>query len=52
MAGIIPPFTVSDAIYDCGVMESALFNGDTKSDRISAELSDDDFSSCLYKTYK
>ena len=38
MAGINPPFTVTDAISYCGVTVSALFNGDTKADSMSAEL--------------
>ena len=52
MAGINMYFTVVDAIYDCGVTDDALFNGNTKSDRMADELFDYDLLSCLDKTYK
>ena len=52
MEGINPPFKVADAIHDCGVMEGALFKDNTKSDRMSAELFDYYFLSCMEKTYE
>ena len=52
MAGINPPFTVVDAIYYFRVKDSALFNEDTKSDRMAAEIFDYDLSSCIDKTYE
>ena len=50
--GVNTPFTVVNAIFDCGVTDVALFNGDTKVDRMAAELFDDEFLSCMDKTYK
>ena len=51
-AGVNLPFTVANAVFYCGVMEGALFKDNTKSDRMSAELFDDDFLSCMEKTYE
>ena len=52
MAGNYPTFTVADAKYYCGVTDSDLFNDDMKSDSMSAEVFDDDLSSCMDKTYE
>ena len=52
MSGVNPPFTIANAIFDCGVTDGALFNSNTKADRISDELFDDDFLSCMENTYK
>ena len=52
MAGVNPYFTVANAIFDCGVTYGALFNGNTKSDSMAAELFDYDFLSCMENTYE
>ena len=46
-AGVNLSSTVSGAIYYCGLTDGALFNGNTKADRMDAELFDYDFSSCM-----
>ena len=38
-------------MFDCGIMDAILFEGDTKASRIATELSDDDFTSCMDKMY-
>ena len=48
--GANPPVTLANAMFDCGIRDAALFDGDTKSSRIYTELFDDNFTSCLYKT--
>ena len=52
MTGLNPTFTVEKTIFDCGVMDVALFNGNRKADRMATELFDDDFSFCMDKTYE
>ena len=52
MAGFNPHFTVVNTIFDCSVTYGALFYGNKKSDRMAAELFDDDLSSCMEKTYE
>ena len=52
MAGINPPFTVADAIYDCGVMDGSLFHDNMKADRMSDKLLYYELSSCMDNTYK
>ena len=51
-AGVKPHFTIVNAIFDCGVTDDALFNGDTKSDKMATGLFNDDFLSCMDKNYK
>ena len=47
MSGVNPTFTVANVIFYCGVTDGALFNRNKESDRMAAELFDDDFSSCM-----
>ena len=49
--GANPPFTLENAMFDCGIMDAILFDGDTKASRISTELFDDEFTSCMDKRY-
>ena len=43
---------MEDAIILCGVNDNVLFNGATRAQRISSEVFDDEFESCLDKTFK
>ena len=45
-------FTVANLIFNCGVTYGALFKCNTKSDRMTVELFDGEFSSCMDKMYK
>ena len=36
-------FTLVNAMFDCGIMDTSIFDGDTKASRISTEIFDDDF---------
>ena len=48
---IPPPLqTVRDAIIECGVINSIFFKGSTTVERITFEVFDDDFHSCMDKT--
>ena len=49
--GANPPFTRVNAMFDCGIVDAVLFVGNTKAIRIATELFDDDFTSCMDKTY-
>ena len=49
--GANPPFTLANALFDCGITDATLFDGDTKASRIATELFDDDFTSCMDKTH-
>ena len=49
--GSNPPFTLVNAMFDCGITDAILFDGDTKASSIATELFDDDFTSCMDKTY-
>ena len=49
--GANPPFKLANAIFDCGITDATLFDGDMKASRIATELFDDDFTSCMDKTY-
>ena len=51
MAAVPQAFTVIDAINQIGITDRTLFNGATKAQRIATELFDDDFTSCLDKTF-
>ena len=44
--------TVLDAIVLCGVNHQIMFNRATAAERISTEIFDDDFSSCMDKSMK
>ena len=46
-----PPFTVIDAMIQCGVDNVVLFNGSTQAIRIGTEVIDNDFQSCMDKTF-
>ena len=45
------PFTVFNAMVACGIDNNTMFNGATACERIATEIFDDDFLSCLDKTY-
>ena len=45
------PFKLANAMFDCGITDALLFDSDTKKIRIATELFDDDFTSCMDKTY-
>ena len=49
--GAFPPFTLAYAIFNCGIMDAVLFDSDTKASRIATEIFDNDFTSCMDKTY-
>ena len=49
--GANPPFTLANAMFDCGTMDAVLFDSDAKASRINTELFDHDFTSCMDKTY-
>lgn len=45
------PFTVMDAMIACGINNAVFFNGATACQRIATEIFDNDFLSCLDKSY-
>ena len=49
--GANPPFTPANTIFDCGITDAVLFDGDKKASRIATELFDKDFTSCMDNTY-
>ena len=49
--GANPPFALVNDMFDCGITDAVLFDGDTKANRITTKLFDDDFTSCMDKTY-
>ena len=49
--GANPPFTLANALCDYSITDAVLFDGDTKASRIATELFDDNFMSCMDKTY-
>ena len=49
--GANPPFTLANDMFDFGIMDAVLFEGDKKESRIATELFDKDFTSCMDKTY-
>ena len=49
--GSNPLFTLANAMFNCVITGSVLFDGDTKAIRTSTELFDNDFTSCMDKTY-
>ena len=49
--GTNPPFTLANAVFDCGITDAVLFYGDTKGSRIATEIFDKNFTSCMDKTY-
>ena len=44
------PFTVTDAMITCNVNNVILFQGFTQAQRLSADVFDDDFHTCMDKT--
>jgi hypothetical protein len=46
-----PGFTVRDAMVVCGVNDETLFDGDTATQRIAADLFGDDFATCMDKSF-
>ena len=52
MAAAAPPvFTVLNAMAVCGVDNVALFNGSTNAKQLAMNIFDDDFSTCMDKTF-
>ena len=49
--GANPPFTLANAIFDCGITDAVLFDGDTKASRIATEIFDENFTSCMDKMH-
>ena len=49
--GANTPFTLANAMFGCGITDAVLFDSDTKASRIATELFDNDFTSCMDKTY-
>ena len=49
--GANTPFTLANAMFDCGVKDAVLFDGDMKASRIDIEIFDNDFTLCMDKTY-
>ena len=49
--GANPPFTLVSTMFDCGITDAVLFEGDKKASRIATELFDNNFTSCMDKTY-
>ena len=45
-------FTVSDAMVLCGINNVTLFDGLNAAQRIAADVFDDDFNTCLDKSFK
>ena len=52
MAAAQQTFTVLDAINQIGIVDQVLFNGNTRAERIATEMFDDNFESCIDKTFK
>ena len=50
--GANPLFTVTNAMFICGIDSPMLFQGDSQAERIAGEVFDDAFLSCVYKTVK
>ena len=46
-----PPFMLSNAMFDCSITYAVLFDGNTKSIRIATDIFNDNFTSCMDKTY-
>ena len=46
-----PSFKLTNAMFDCSITDDVLFDGDMKASRISTELFDNEFTSCMDKTY-
>ena len=44
------PLTVEDAMVDCRVGTTIIFNGMNKAERVAADIFDDDFQTCLWKS--
>ena len=44
--------TVRELLAIAGVDDALLFNGETQSQRLSADMFDDTFTSCMDKTYE
>ena len=49
--GANPPFTLAIAMFNCSITDPVLFHADTKASRIATEIFDDNFTSCMDKTY-
>ena len=52
MPGANTPLTVANETFICGIDIPTLFQGDSQAERISREVFDDDFVSCIDKTVK
>ena len=49
--GANPPFTLAIAMFDYGITDATLFDGNTKASKIATELFEDDFTLCMDKMY-
>ena len=52
MPGANTPLTVANETFICGIDIPTIFQGDSQAERISREVFDDDFVSCMDKTVK
>ena len=50
-APVVAPFMVANAMYDCSITDATVFQGISKAARIASEVFDNDFSTCMDKTY-
>jgi hypothetical protein len=50
MAQLLPPFTIEQAMIDCGVSENIIYDGDTQAERMSTDIFGDEFQTCMDKT--
>ena len=48
---IIPVFTVYNAMVICGCDDAIAFNGATQAERIATDIFDDNYESCIDKSY-
>ena len=51
MAGLPPVYTVHDAMIAAGVNDADNFNGQSSAERLAEDLFDDEFTTCMDKTY-
>ena len=50
--GANPPFTFANTMFICGINIPRIFQGDSQAKRISGDVFDDDYMSCMDKTVK
>ena len=49
--GANPPFKLLNAMFNYGITDAVLFDGDAKVSRIATELFDNNFTPCMDNTY-